>query len=297
MNRFFSFLVFACSFFIFFSCQKDFSTENGALLAAHGSLLDSNGNCLPDSVYGTFYNGITPGKDTAFVEIQVNVTQTGSYNIETDLQDGIKFIDSGFFSNTGLNIVRLKPIGAPIIPGPFTFTFSFDTTFCSVDITVQDSTGTGLGGNQDDTTGTGGGDTSLAQSGNWQFNQGSSLYKGTIDSATNDVLSGVTFLYLSGASVTGDTAMSLRFLIAAPTIQPGTYTTLSNGIFFSVVKVSSFKILFSADGITPGSDLTIKVTSYNSTTHEMKATFSGNADNGSGSIVPLTNGSITAVFP
>src|SRR5947207_2228860 len=85
-------------FFLLFSCQKEYSFEKEAtVVGAKGSLKDSLGNCLPDSVHGTFYNGVTPGGDTAFVEIQVNVDSTGSYNISTDLQNGFMFKDSNYF--------------------------------------------------------------------------------------------------------------------------------------------------------------------------------------------------------
>src|SRR5690242_9024782 len=121
MKKIFSFLfAICCVVTLFFSCQKDFSVEVGNTLVGAGSLWDSVGNCLPDTVIGTFYNGVTPGSDTAYVEIQVNVTQTGSYNITTTLplQNGFEFADSGFFSNTGINIIRLKPIGTPILNTP-----------------------------------------------------------------------------------------------------------------------------------------------------------------------------------
>jgi hypothetical protein len=138
-------LIISC-FALYSSCQKEISEENGnGLENAQGSLWDTLGNCLPDSVHGTFYNGITPGSDTCFVEIQVNVTQTGSYNISTDLQNGFQFVDSGFFNATGINIIRLKPIGTPIIPVTTVFSVSFDTSACSFVVDVKDSTGTGLG--------------------------------------------------------------------------------------------------------------------------------------------------------
>ncbi|HVX24961.1 MAG TPA: hypothetical protein VHB70_01370, partial [Parafilimonas sp.] len=50
-----------CSAIVFFSCQKDFSVETVSMQSASGSLWDSTGNCLPDTVVGTFYNGVTPG--------------------------------------------------------------------------------------------------------------------------------------------------------------------------------------------------------------------------------------------
>src|SRR4030095_7454859 len=124
--------IISCSVVLFPSCQKEMSEEHGLELQdAEGSLQDSLNNCLPSTVFGTFYNGITPGSDTCFVEIQVNVTAAGNYVISTDLQNGFEFLDSGFFNNTGLNTIRLRPIGTPIIPVATSFNVTFDSSVCS----------------------------------------------------------------------------------------------------------------------------------------------------------------------
>jgi len=296
MKKIFSFLfAICCVVTLFFSCQKDFSVEVGNTLVGAGSLWDSNGNCLPDTVIGTFYNGVTPGSDTAYVEIQVNVTQTGSYNITTTppLQNGFEFADSGFFSNTGINIIRLKPIGTPILNTPTTFTVSFDSSICSFTVNVQDSTGTGLGGQQD-TTGQGGDPDSSAN--NWQFTQDTLVFTGTIDSATKDNSTGLaTSLHLSGSTSTGDTTMSIEFVIPSTDIQTGTYTMLTNGIFFSMTDVPSLTVIYEADGLTTGTDFTVVITSYNSATKQVQGTFSGQVQDHFGNIVPITNGSFTAL--
>ena len=72
------------------------STENGVAQIAEGSLTDSSGICTPGTVHGTFYTGVTPGSDTAYVQVQVNVTKTGSYSISSNFQNGYEFADSGF---------------------------------------------------------------------------------------------------------------------------------------------------------------------------------------------------------
>jgi len=136
-----------CGIFFCYSCNKELSLENSvSVFTAEGSLWDSSDNCLPDSVFGTFYTGIQPGADTAYVEIQVNVSVPGSYHISTDLQNGFMFSDSGFFAATGINKVQLKPIGTPILEKPTVFTVSFDSTVCNFAVHVEDSTGKGLGG-------------------------------------------------------------------------------------------------------------------------------------------------------
>ena len=296
MKKIFSFLFATCCIVtLLISCQKEFSVENGESQVAAGSLWDSAGNCLPDTVIGTFYNGVTPGSDTAYVEIQVNVTETGSYNISTgpQLENGLEFIDSGFFSNTGINTIRLKPIGTPILNTPTTFNISFDSSLCSFTVNVQDSTGTGLGGGQD-TTGGGNPDST---SNSWNFTQGSFMFAGVIDSATKDNSSGLdaTSLSLYGSTSTADTTMSIKFVIPASDIQTGTYVMSSSGIFFSVINAQNLSIIYEADGLTSGTDFTVVITSYDSATKQVQGTFSGQVKDQSGNIVPITNGSFTAI--
>lgn len=283
----------SCLAVLFFSCQKEFSNETGNTQIASGSLVkDSLGNCMPDTVVGTFYDGVTPGSDTAYVEIQVNVTQTGAYSIYTDFPNGFQFADSGIFTTTGINTVRLKPLGTPIIPVPTTFNVSFDSSFCSFIVDVQDSTGTGLhsGG---DTVGSGDPDTTLSQ---WQFTEGSFTYTGIFDSAKKDNSTGLaTYLNLNGSTTaTGDTTISVKFIIPASDIQTGTYTLISNGIFFTVVDANTLTVLYEADGLTAGTDLTINITAYNMATKLIQGNFSGTAKDNLGNLVPITKGSFTA---
>ena len=288
---FVSFFLISCCLFIFFSCQKEISLETGSTQIAAGSLTDSNGNCLPDTVIGTFYNGVTPGSDTAYVEIQVNVTQTGSYSIYSDLENGFEFADSGVFTTTGINTVRLKPIGTPIVNVSTLFNINFDTTFCSFTVNVQDSTGTGLGGT--DTTGSGDPDSTASQ---WQFTQGAFTYAGAFDSAKKDNSTGLaTYVTLNGSTTaTGDTTMSIKFIIPAADIQTGTYNLISNGIFFTVVDANTLTVLYEADGLTTGTDLVINITAYDAVTKLVQGNFSGTVQDKSGSLVPVTNGSFTA---
>src|SRR5690349_16737000 len=122
-------------FFIIASCQRTISWD----FTAKGTLKDNEGICFPSSVSGTFFNGITPGSDTAFIEVKVNVFSPGSYIISTDLQNGLRFFDSGSFNNTGINLIKLKPVGRPISPGTTNFTIHFDTSACSFTLNVEDS--------------------------------------------------------------------------------------------------------------------------------------------------------------
>lgn len=303
MKKFLSYLFVVCCISFLFSCQKELSTETDSTLVAQGSLWDTASDCLPSTVHGTFYNGITPGSDTAYVEIQVNVTQTGSYNITSDVQDGIKFLDSGFFSNTGINTVRLKPIGAPIIPVSTIFNISFDTSFCSFTINVQDSTGTGLGGQ--DSTGTGG------NYGTWQFTTDSGQsFQGTFYSASieKDSLiwgTGNQMLLLQGyTSASTDSAITLILYLPNGVITPGTYSSQSlppsnASLFafnFTIVNGGSGDPIYEAlPASTTGSNITITIADYNSATHIVTGTFSGTAEDDAyeDATIGIQNGSFT----
>jgi hypothetical protein len=75
-NIFSAILLVSCSALLFCSsCQKELSSEVGLLDSAKGTLKDSTDNCMPVTVHGTYYGGITPGADTCFIDLRVNVTQ------------------------------------------------------------------------------------------------------------------------------------------------------------------------------------------------------------------------------
>jgi len=282
-------------FFLFFSCQKEYSFEKEASVSGpKGSLKDSLGNCLPDSVHGTFYNGVTPGADTAFVDIQVNVDSPGNYRIYTDLQNGFMFADSGFFNNTGITTIRLKPIGTPILNIPTNFTVTFDTTACGFSINVQDSTGTGLGGGGN--PGGGGTDSTNLSDTAWKFSVDSgSTFNGPIDSAFLKDTTFGTFLVIVGSTVaTGDSA----FVLSVPTnnsvIAPGTYTTATTSVFY-LFDLPASAYIYSANFTTaPGSVVTITVNSYDPVTKIVTGTFSGTAKDEAGNTITITNGSFKA---
>ena len=280
-------------FFVFFTaCQKEISTENGNTdIQAAGSLKDSTGACYPAVVSGTFYNGITPGSDTCYVSVQVNITTAGSYNISTDLQNGFKLSDSGFFNTTGLQTIKLKPIGTPILNIATDFTYLFDTTACAFSINVQDSTGTGLGG------ATGGGiDPDSVSANTWKFTDSTitQTYTGVMPAG------GTTFstlvlnsLIITGTSSNSDSVLLISLVLPNPVIETGTYTTgLTNGFSFSSISLA--RTLYKADASTPAT-ITIDLTSYDDVTKIFTGKFSGQAVDSLGNTVNITHGAFNTV--
>lgn len=133
MNRFLSFAsVFVLLLIV--SCQKEKSYEQGR--PSKGSLQDSSGNCLSKTVAGT-YKATKSLADSNFIEVEVNVSQPGSYTIYTDTVNGYYFRATGNFNKTGANTVRLKGSGTPAIAGTDDFYIFYDSTFCDVSVTVM----------------------------------------------------------------------------------------------------------------------------------------------------------------
>ncbi len=271
------------------ACQKDFSIETGASYAATGTLHDSSGNCMTDSVVGTFYNGIAPNgtlaasADTAYVLVKVNVATAGTYNIVSNTQNGLYFSDSGYFSATGINTIKLKPVGTPIIPGTNSYTITFDSSTCYFSVTTKDSTGTGLGGGTTPTS------PNLSDTA-WKFTGPSGSYQGPVDTAyTLDTL-GAHYLYIAGHN-TGDSVFYATIRFTGSVIATGTYNSSSSALFRFTD--SGGTTIYTADPTVSGVNTVITISSYNSTTNIVTGTFTGTANNASGTAVNITQGSFT----
>lgn len=291
------YLLLFCFTLLFAACSKELSLENGSSVnGAVGSLHDTLGNCLPDSVYGTYYDGVTPGSDTAYVQMQVDVQTTGYYSIYSDLQNGLQFADSGFFTATGINTIRLKPIGTPILIQSTLFTVTFDSTSCNFSVDVKDSTGTGLGNNNG---GGGGSDSTNLSDTAWKFSDGTQSFNGPIDTAYIINKLGATYLTIVGPTLTtGDTAMSMDIILPAGSITTGTYLTsqLNDWYFVAFDPVAqNYSNVYIADVTTTSvGEITITIVSYDSSTGIVTGTFSGTAQDSSGNPVTITNGSFKA---
>ena len=131
MNRIFAVLM--GILFLLSACQKEESFELGQ--PAQGSLQSDLGTCLPKNVNGSYVvnQSLT---DSNYIDVTLNIIQTGYYSIVTDSVNGYFFRAEGNFINPGINTVRLRGSGKPIQDGDNVFTVFFDTSFCSVQITV-----------------------------------------------------------------------------------------------------------------------------------------------------------------
>jgi hypothetical protein len=199
--------------FVFFvavfcsTCQKAY-VITGLNGVAQGGLTDSLGNCLPSASVGTFYDGVTPGTDTAFILVNVKVTQPGNYTITSSNQDGFYFTSSGYFTNAGLNTIKLLPVGTPASIGSYTFSMAFDSSTCFFNLAVKDSTGTGLGKPGASTS-----------SGSWQFSAAAGdTTRGANGAGLLVAASGINSLGISGTNAAGDTAINISLSLSSSTI-------------------------------------------------------------------------------
>ena len=121
----------------FNACQKEYSLE-ASKIAAEGTLrADGSGDCLPKTVAGTYEEGVELVGTENYLEIEVNVLTAGSYTISTDTVNGIYFIASGLFTNTGIQTVQLPGFGTPAVSGISNFVVQFDSTSCSIAVTTS----------------------------------------------------------------------------------------------------------------------------------------------------------------
>ena len=142
MKYLFSILLFISAAFIIASCQKELSFEEGA---ARGTLKeDATGDCLPSMVSGTFKTD-TLLNATNFVDVQLDISQSGTYSIKTDTLNGYSFSATGVVAVEGLNTIRLVGSGRPVAAALDVFTVKFDTSSCEINITVTGAGGSGGG--------------------------------------------------------------------------------------------------------------------------------------------------------
>ncbi|MEO6252317.1 MAG: hypothetical protein ABIO79_03395 [Ferruginibacter sp.] len=133
-------LIVAVIAFLFISSCKKIEDPTGESV---GTLKDStNGACLPVVVNGIFKVDSILTNDN-YVDVQVNVSVGGTFDIKSDTVNGYSFHKSGTLSS-GLNTIRLYAGGKPTAAGVNTFNITYGLSSCSFNITVY-GTGPGSG--------------------------------------------------------------------------------------------------------------------------------------------------------
>jgi hypothetical protein len=115
------------------------TTTGGALFTLGGS----PGNCSVSSINGSYVAGQAMTAANT-VQMTVNVTTPGTYNITGTVLNGIAFNTSGIFVNTGVQSIFLTATGTPIAAGTFNYPVTNSTTSCNFSISVTGTTVTNM---------------------------------------------------------------------------------------------------------------------------------------------------------
>lgn len=136
MKQLLSYLLLLASVILMNSCQKELSRENGNN-PSEGTLQDDGtGNCLPETVTGAYIAATALYPDSNTIRVTVNVTKTGSYTIFSDTLNGYYFRGTGVFNTLGITQVTLKGNGTPLASGVNNFLVTYDSTACSIPVSV-----------------------------------------------------------------------------------------------------------------------------------------------------------------
>jgi hypothetical protein len=129
MNRSVSFLslvtILLLPVLFFITCQKEYSYEGGPISGGSSgtsayTFVGAGAACSGAVINGNYYAG-TALNVTNTVQLQVDVTVVGTYNISTTAVNGFKFSGSGSFSVTGIQTISLTGSGTPAAEGSYTF--------------------------------------------------------------------------------------------------------------------------------------------------------------------------------
>ncbi|HMT95243.1 MAG TPA: hypothetical protein PKC62_01035 [Ferruginibacter sp.] len=109
---------------------------SGGNLNAVFTMGGAGGSCANFSTAGTYTSGTAMnGSNTATVD--AIVTGTGIYTVSSNTVNGVTFVASGSFTQTGTRAVTLTAIGTPAAAGTFTFSVTGGSTTCTFDLTFN----------------------------------------------------------------------------------------------------------------------------------------------------------------
>ena len=211
-----------------------------------GSLQNASGNCLPKTINGNYVAGKALN-DSNSVDVTVNVAKAGRYTVYTDTVNGYYFKASGNFTAAGSSVVRLKGYGKPIATGVNTFTVIYDTSICSIDITVTNVNGTVPSTDH----------FILTDNSWWSYNTpapGDTLRRSIIGSAT---ASGVTYKAMKELDAAGQLDDTLYYRKSGTNYYDYNYTDIYTSYYFDTAAVDS--ILFLKEGLKTGDTWSSKI--------------------------------------
>ena len=230
-------------------------------------------NCQTASVNGTYDAGTPLDPLTNTVDISVNVTSTGSYNIATTLNNGMTFTASGTFSTTGIQTIQLKGNGTPSLGGTFSIVVP-GTPSCTFPVSVN-------------------GPATI----DWKFTQGTTTYQGSTDQAQLQPLPPIFTNFNYAGSNANETLIFSLVDIAGGINNNETYNTSSttNNTGAFIFNFTGGDI-WTADPQTAGTSVIFKITTHNTVTKTISGTFSGTVKNSSGAVLSITNGTFATTY-
>ncbi len=116
---------------IYLSCQKEYSIEG---ISSGWLKKDTLGNCSPVLINGN-YKADTIITSANYIDVQVEVSLSGTYQITSDTVNGYYFSNSGYVT-TGTNMIRLFGRGKPQAEGTDNFRVTYDSSNCNFSINV-----------------------------------------------------------------------------------------------------------------------------------------------------------------
>ena len=109
------------------ACGKELSFE-GPDTPAEGSMQSSlTGDCLPKTITGTYQVAVPLVADSNTITVDVNVINTGIYEITTDTVNGFFFNSTGRFTSPGTATVKLRSNGTKTLNFIFIYRKCFKT--------------------------------------------------------------------------------------------------------------------------------------------------------------------------
>ncbi len=119
------------------ACNKELTFENIVTQAADGNLLKTaSGDCASVILGGTYVQNIALGTSN-YMDVQVNFTDTGNYEIKSDTLNGFFFKAEGRATSTGIQTVRLLAGGTPLLAETDVFVIRFNSSVCQANVTVS----------------------------------------------------------------------------------------------------------------------------------------------------------------
>lgn len=199
-------MLFFASLLLLIACQKELNFERNNQSVGSLKIDSATQDCLPSTVRGIYQEDSLLGSGNT-VDVQVNITTPGFYEIVSDTVNGYSFYGSGTVGNTGINTIRLYGRGTPVNPGNNTFVITYrnNNSSCTIDVSVQPS---------------GSGSTQAQYS-----------FGGAGGSCTGSTLSGT---FMQGLTLTSSNTATVNITVT----NPGTFTMSTpvvNGVSFAAI--------------------------------------------------------------